>query len=929
MPSRVLIACFAWLHRRVLALYPARFRARFGVPMAAATTDALAARAREAGPAAVIADGARAIGDAVRGVAPARAAAARDRLLWPAPARPPLARRAAVLADSVAADGRLAVRTLRRSPIFGVSMIAVLALGLGATTAIYAVVRGVLWQPLPYHEPERLVMIWHDNLPEHQPRHPISPADFHDFRRAARSFTAIEALYAFLLPMRLQTASGIEIAQGSVVTPGLLRLLGREALLGRTFADGETRDVVVISYAYWQRRFGGDPQVVGRAIPVIDQVNALDNRAQPKPARIIGVMPADFVFPYRTMLGPSGFSRASDVDFWLPLAFEGPRLVESGVLSRQVRLLAAVGRLKPGTSLELARAELATASAQIAEAFPATNRNWTATVVPLIDQTVGGVAPMLLAILAGVAVLLAMTCVNLANLLLARGIGRAGEAAVRAALGAGRGRLIQQALVESLVLGVTGGLAALAVGWWALTTLLSLAPADLPRLHDVRLDAGVVAFTLAAAVACALAIGGTSSLAAIGFDLPAALRAGRTRGVVGGRRGLRSALVVTEIALAVVLTAGAGLLARSFVRLLDVDPGFKPEALLTLQMNIPDAYDTPAKRIAYYDAVHARLEALPGVRAVGGTTRLPLGSTSVMAQIDVEHRPVEAHARPEVEMRRALHDFFPAMGIPLIEGRLFAREDGPDAPRVALLNSALATRLFGRESPLGRRVRLGGSGANAGPWLTVVGVVGNVRHLGLEIEPAPEIYINFRQGPPVAPFLALRVAGDPAALANAVRAAILEVDQGAAVFDVKTMMQVRSASVGQRRFTLTLAAAFGTLALLLAGVGVYGVMALVVAERTPEVGVRLALGARPAEIFRLVLRESWRLAAVGVAAGLVLAAILAPALATQLYAVPALDPATFLAVALVLFGVAGLAAVVPARSAMRVDPIAALRADRG
>ena len=924
--TRALVAGFALIHRLVLALYPRAFRRRFGRPMSEALHDALSATARRGGPSALVVDGARALGDALGGVAPARASIARDRLLWPAPA--PLPRRPSAMTDSLLADGRFALRTLRRSPLFAASMIAALALGIGATSAIYAVARGVLWRPLPYQDPGRLVMIWSDNVREGQSRNPISPADFHEFRGATHAFTGIEGLYSFLLPIRLQTATGIEVAQASVVTPGLFGLLGRAPQLGRTFAGDETRDVVVISHAYWQRRFGGDPHVVGRTIPVVDQVTALNNNAQPKPARIIGVMPADFVFPYRTMLGPSGFSRASDVDVWLPLAFEGPRLVENGGYTRQVRLLGAVGRLKPGASPDQARDELAAIAARSAQAFPATNRGWQVTVVPLIDQTVGSVAPMLLAVLTGVVVLLAMTCVNLANLLLARGVGRAGDAAVRAALGAGRGRLIQQALVESLVLGIAGGLAALAVGRWGLSALMALAPSDLPRLQSVELDAGVVAFTLAAAVACAFAIGGASSLAAIGFDLPAALRAGRTRGAVGGaRRNVRNALVVTEIALAVVLTAGAGLLARSFVTLLDVDPGFKPEGLLTLQMNIPDGYDTPAKRIGYYDALLARLEAVPGVLAVGGTTRLPLGSTSVTTQIEVDGQPAEAHARPEAEMRRAMHDYFPAMGIPLIEGRLFSREDGADALRVALINRALADRLFGRGAAIGRRVRMGGTGPNAGPWLTIVGVVGNIRHLGLEIAPAPEIYITYRQGPPVAPFLALRVSGDPAALAPAVRAAMLEVDRNAAVFDIKTMMQVRSASVGQRRFVLMLAAAFGALALLLAGLGVYGVMALVVAERTQEVGVRLALGARPAEIFGLVLGQSWRLAALGIAIGSGLAALLAPALATQLYGIPPRDPATFVVVGAVLLAVAALGALLPARGAMRVDPIAALRGD--
>ena len=390
---------------------------------------------------------------------------------------------------------------------------------------------------------------------------------------------------------------------------------------------------------------------------------------------------------------------------------------------------------------------------------------------------------------------------------------------------------------------------------------------------------------------------------------------------------MRAALVVTEIALAVVLTIGAGLLGRSFVSLLDVHPGFTPESLLTLQMNLPDAVDTEQKRLVYYDTLMEQLEALPGVRAVGGTTRLPLGSTGVTTELAVEGREDPGRPGAEAEIRRAVHDFFRAMDIPLLAGRLFTRDDGPKAPPVAVVNRTLARRLFGDGAAVGRRVRMR-TIAGAGSWITIVGVVGDIRHAALEAAPAPEIYLTHRQAPPVSPFLALRVAGDPAAIAPAVRAAVLAVDAGAAVFDIRTMLQVRSASVSQRRFAVRMAAAFGGLALLLAGLGVYGVMALVVAERTTEVGVRLALGAQPLEIFGLVLQQSWRLAAAGVGIGLALAAVLTPALGAQLYGVPALDPLTFAAVALVLFAVAGLAALVPARGAMRVDPIAALRATR-
>jgi putative ABC transport system permease protein len=924
--ARALVTFVAAIHALVLRLYPARFRRRFGAPMAQAVRDALTDTARRDGPVAVVVGGARALGDALGGVAPARASDARDRLLWPDPT-PTFPRRTVMFTDSVISDGRFALRSLRRSPLFTLSTIAALALGLGATTAIFAVVRGVLLQPLPYHDPDRLVMVWSDNTRENKPQNPISPANFLDYRSGARTFEGIEGLYSFLIPQRLATPQGVEVAQAAVVTPGLLRLLGRAPLLGRTFAPNEVRGVVVLSHGYWMRRFGGDSTIVGRVVPLQDHVAALATPGSPTPgAVVLGIMPPDFVFPYRSMLGPSGFSKATDVDMWLPLAFEGPRMVDAGGFVRNIHYLAAVGRLKPGVEVAAASAELSTIARQLEQAWPTVNRGWGATVTPLIDQTVGSVKPALLVLFGGVLFLLTITCVNVANLLLARGAARERELAVRAALGAGRGRLVQQAIVESLALALAGGVAALLVARWSMSALLWLAPVDLPRLHAATIDGGVIGFTLAAAACAGLVIGAVASLAVVGFELPSALK-GAGRGAMGaqGRRGARATLVVVEVALAVVLTVGAGLLIRSFDALLRVHPGFEPEALLTLQMNVPDSYGTTEKRLAYYQTLFERLEATPGVERVGGTTRLPLGSTSVTTAISVEGVDVPEHERPEAEMRRAMHDYFLAMRIPLLEGRLFTREDGPGAPLVAIVNRSLARRLFGSSPAVGRRVRMG-PGAT-GSWLTIVGVVGDIRHLGLELTPAPELYIHYRQGPPVAPFLAIRTSGDPAALADRVRTTILSLDRSTPVFDIKTMMEVRSASVSQRRFVLALTAIFGALALVLAGLGVYGVMALIVAERTQEVGVRLALGARPIEILGLVLRQCLGLTAVGVAAGLGLAALLAPAMASQLYGVGALDLVTFVAVPGVLAAVAVMAAAVPARGAMRVDPVNALRGD--
>jgi predicted permease len=387
---------------------------------------------------------------------------------------------------------------------------------------------------------------------------------------------------------------------------------------------------------------------------------------------------------------------------------------------------------------------------------------------------------------------------------------------------------------------------------------------------------------------------------------------------------MRTALVVTELALAVVLTVGAGLLLRSFNSVMALDPGFRPDHLLTMQMAMPARINTPEARRAYYAQLFERLGALPGVTAVGGTTRIPLGSTSVTTTVQVESRPLPVSELPEVEFRRAMHDYFVAMGIPIKRGRGFTAEDGPNAPPVVIVNEAMARRVFGTDDPIGQHVRMGPN--PSGPWSTVVGVIGDIRHAGLEETPAPEMYVNYLANPPVAPFIALRTSGDPAALAEALRADARSFDATLALYDIRTMEQIRSESVAERRFLLLLIGAFGVLALVLAAVGVYGVMALVVSERTQEMGVRLALGAAPAEVLAMVVRQAVVLAGTGVAAGIAVATALTPLMASQLFGVPPIDPITYVAVPLLLVAVATVAALVPGRRAMRIDPVRAMNA---
>jgi putative ABC transport system permease protein len=479
-------------------------------------------------------------------------------------------------------------------------------------------------------------------------------------------------------------------------------------------------------------------------------------------------------------------------------------------------------------------------------------------------------------------------------------------------------------VAESLLLSAAGGAMALAFVWAGVRVLVALAPPELPRLQEIQPDLTVVLFTAVVSLLSGLLVGLVPALAAGRGDVQGALK-DTSRGVAGGvlRQRMRAALVAGEVALAVVLTVGAGLLLRSFFTLVAVDPGFRAENLLTLQVSLPQRYATPDARNAFYADLFRRLESLPGVVTAGGTTRLPLGSTNVTSRITIDGRAMTPAEMPEVEMRRAVHEYFAAMGIPILRGRSFSREDGPATQPVAVVNDAMARRLWPGEDPVGKRFKMGTSAEQ--PWLTIVGVVGDLRHSALEVEPVPEFYIWYEQGPPIAPFIVVRTQGDPSALAESVRAELKTLEPDMAVYDMRTMNEVLAASVASRRFVLILAIAFGLLALTLAAVGVYGVMALVVSERTQEMGIRLALGAEPKRVLGLVVRQGAVLAGAGIAIGFLAALALTPMMSGQLYGVAAMDPATLAGVPLLLLFVALAACVVPARRAMRVDPVTALR----
>lgn len=823
--------------------------------------------------------------------------------------------RHAMFWEALRSDVGHALAMARRRPLLTALAVLALALGIGANSAIFTVVNGVLLQPLPYGAPAALVMVWSSNPLEQKPINVVSPANFLDYRDGVRDLADLEAFMSFVSSDQMTTPDGLEPVQIVNVGVRLFDVLQRSPALGRTFAAGDS-DAVVLAHGYWQRRFGGDPGVVGRALTIAG-----------RPRTVVGVMPADFAFPYSTMLGPDGFTTRTGVDAWASWIPErDPFATREGRLARNVHYLAVVGRLHDGVGATALDARLATVAHQLAQAYPASNGGWGTAVVPLHEQAVGPVRTALLLLLGGVGVVLIMACVNVAGLSLAQSVARSRELAVRAALGAGRGRLVRQFLTEAVLLALAGAALALAVVTWGVRGLVALAPPTIPRLAEIRPDATVLGVTLAVAVLAGIAIGLVPALAAARPDLRDALQdAGRgAAGASPKARRLRSALVIGEVGLAVLLSAGTILLLRSFTSVLAVDPGFRPDGLLTMQITLPARLSTAEARLSYYDEFFEHLRATPGVVAAGGTTRLPLGSTSVSTTIDVEGRPRPDAELPEVQFRRAVDDFFGAMQMPLVRGRAFTRDDGPQAPPVAVINEAMAARLFPGEDPIGRRIRTGPSPAR-NPWMTVVGVVGDVRHAGLEQMPAAELYIPHRQGPPVSPFVVLRTGGDPATIVDTVRTRLRAFDRSLALFDLRTMLDVRAASVAPRRFILLLVSSFGLLALTLAAVGVYGVMALVVGERTREVGVRLALGAPPGAVRRMVLGQAARLALAGIAAGLVSAGLLSPLLESQLFGVRAYDPITFAAVPVLLLLVATAAAYAPAHRAMRIDPTQAMR----
>jgi putative ABC transport system permease protein len=792
---------------------------------------------------------------------------------------------------------------LLKSPGFTAVAVLALALGIGANTAIFSVVNSVLLRSLPYSDPDRLIVIWetNPNLSEGlRLRNEASPANFLDWKAQN---TVFEDLGAYNWnTFNLTGGDQPEQLTGNPVTAGIFSTLGVKPLYGRVITPDDDREgappVVVLSHRLWQRRFGARADVVGQQI-------ALNNQSY----TVVGVMPPEFEFPVAMS------------ELWVPMAF-----TKAAAERRQAHFLYTRARLKPGVTLAQAQAEMDTIAARLRQQYPDTNTDRGIRLVTLHEETVAQLRPALLVLMGAVLLVLLIACANVANLMLARATARHKEIAIRTALGASRWRVARQLLTESVLLALTGGLLGLLLALWGVDLLKSGVPENMTYIHgwsQIGLDARVLAFTLGVSLLTGIIFGLAPALQASKTDLHEGLKEG-DRGSTGTRNRVRGLLVAFEMAISLVLLVGAGLMMRSVVKLLEVRPGFDPHNVLSVSLSLPRArYDNAQKVSDFVAQLQERVGAQPGVRSVGAVDLLPMAGSGQTTTFVVEGKPAPARgSEPEANYRVATPTYFSTLGIPVQKGRAFTAHDKADSPPVALINETMAREFFPGEDPVGRRL-LDPDGQN--PPTEIVGVVGDVKHWGLDDKPESFLYLPHAQVGGRFITLVARTDGDPAAMATAVRREVLALDKDQPVFDVKTMEQRIAATSAPRRLPMYLLGVMASVALVLAAVGIYGVVAYSVTQRTHEIGIRMALGAQRRDILSLVVRQGMLMATVGVGVGLVASYFLMKVMSGMLYGVSATDPVTFSAVALLLATVALLACLVPARRATRVDPMVALR----
>ncbi|HVG29693.1 MAG TPA: ABC transporter permease [Pyrinomonadaceae bacterium] len=802
-------------------------------------------------------------------------------------------------------DLRYGARMLLKNPGFTAVALVALALGIGANTAIFSVVNAVLLRPLQYPNAERVVAIQEFN--EKGSRGQITPANFLDWRAQSASYEHLAAI--FTRTANLAAGDSSERIDLAVTSADFFEVFGVRPALGRFFLPEEEKaghnPVAVLGHALWQKQFGGDPAALGKTISLDGQTYA-----------VVGVAPAGFQYPDKTAA-------------WLPPVQRVP-LISAQMDIERARgfgFLSAVGLLKPGVSVAQAHEELTGITARLRRQYPATNNNRFDRVVSLHTHLVGESSRALLLLLGAVALVLLIACANVANLLLARAASRQKEIAVRIALGATRPRLVRQLLVESVLLALVGGGAGLLLGLWGVDLMKGVLPLDFPRAQSIGVDLRVLGFTLLVSLLTGVVFGLAPALQYTNPDVNESLKESARGGAGGARRNrVRSLLVVSEVAISLVLLVGAGLLFRSFMRLQAVELGFRPQRILTFRLTPSGAnFREDPQYVAFFREVAERVRSLPGVEAVGLINTLPLVKGPTTA-FQVEGRPpLTPDKWPGVNYRSVSPDYFRAVNVPLLSGRMLDERDKAGSPLAVVVNQSLARRDFPGEDPVGKRINTGSTYNGQPVWSQIVGVVGDVRSLELKDEPTPEIYNSYMQDPFAGMSYVVRAQVEPESLVTAVREAVRQVDKAQPVAEVRELERIVSEAAAQPRFNSLLLAVFAGVALLLAAAGIYGVMSYAVTQRTHEIGVRLALGAQRADVFKLIMGEGARLILAGVGIGLAAALALTRVLAGLLFGVTANDPATFAGVALFLIGVAALACYVPARRATRVDPMIALR----
>ena len=803
------------------------------------------------------------------------------------------------LVEALAQDVTYAVRRLAANPGFTIVALVTLALGIGANTAIFSIASGVLLQPPPFQDPDRLVMVWNDNSRISEKHDWHSYPNYVDYRDLSTVFSGISAFN-----VRGWTLTGDGDPQrisGCYATANLFDVLGVRPLYGRTFTReedlGGSTSVVVVSYGFWQRRFGGRADALGQRI-------VLNGASR----TIVGIMPKGFAFP------------EGRTELWVPIPAPEYRS------QRSAMWLQMVGRLQPGVTLARAQEDLNRVNADIKARVPQ-QAGYGIFVESYADHVVGRVRPAILILLGAVVCVLLIACTNVANLLLARGATREREIALRAAIGAGRGRLVRQLLTESLVLAVLGGLAGGALGWWCLHVLLGMAPSDLPRVQEIGIDGRVLAFTALASMVTGVAFGLVPAVQTARTEPGAALKEG-ARGSSGGGVWIRRVLVVAEVALAVVLLVGAGLMIRSYLTLQRVDLGFRTDHVLTAEVLLQGPrYSDSARAVEFYRQLTTRLTGTPGVQGAAAIGTIFLTATPQSDNFSIEGRPdFLPQESVEVPIDGVTPTYFSVMNVPLLAGRTFTESDSANAPPVVIINETMAKRFWPGANPVGRRMKYGRS-KNGGPWMTIVGVVADTRRTGYDAVVRPETYRPYAQSGDRAMTVVVHTTGDPASAAPELKAIVKSLDPQVAVQHVQPLEAVVSEMTSQRRLNTILLGGFAVIATVLALVGLYGVLAYSVQQRTRELGVRLALGATGSNVMQLVLKEGLQLVAIGLIAGLAVALASSSALSKILYHVKPTDPATLAAIAVMTLVVSAVACALPAVRALRLDPVTALRAE--